>query len=195
MMKWTVLSAVAGLSLLAGGAAMADAAAPKSALPLVIYAEAAPDLPYIPSGYMGNTSAIKMDDACKDNPHSGKTCLKASYTASDNWGGVVWQSPANNWGDAQGGWNLTGAKTLTFWARGAKGGEVVTFLFGLIGKDKKNPDSGSGKLDKVKLTKEWKAYSIDLKGVNLSHIVTGFAWTLGSTGSPVTFYLDDVKYK
>ncbi|BDI30304.1 hypothetical protein CCAX7_23550 [Capsulimonas corticalis] len=194
-MKWTVLPAVLGFSLLAGGAAMAaEDAAPKAALPLVIYAEAGADFPYIPSGYMGNTGAIKMDDACKDNPHAGKTCLKVTYTASDNWGGVVWQNPVNNWGDAQGGWNLTAAKRLTFWARGAKGGEVVTFLFGLIGKDKTSSDSGSGKLDKVTLTKEWKQYTIDLKGQDLKHIVTGFAWTLGADGAPVTFYLDDVKY-
>ncbi|MEO7716230.1 MAG: hypothetical protein ABIY70_08500 [Capsulimonas sp.] len=194
-MKWSVVSSAVGLSLLAGGAAMAADAAPHAKLPLVIYSEAGGTLPYTPSGYMGNTGAIQMDDACKTDPHAGKTCLKASYTAKDNWGGVVWQNPENNWGDKQGGLNLTGAKTLSFWARGAKGGEVVTFLFGLIGKDKKSPDSGSGKLDKVTLTKTWKQYTVDLKGVNLSHIVTGFAWTLSASGSSVTFYLDDVKYK
>ncbi len=193
-MKLTLLPALAGLLLLLGSGAMADAAK-KATLPLVIYSEAGGDMPFIPSGYMGNTSAIKMDDACKDNPHAGKTCLKVDYTASDNWGGVVWQNPDNNWGEKEGGLNLTGAKKLTFWARGDKGGEVVSFSFGLIGSDKPFHDTGKGKTGDVTLTKEWKQYTIDVKDQDLSRIVTGFVWTLGAKGSPITFYLDDIKYE
>ena len=63
---------------------------------------------------------------------------------------------------------------LTFWARGASGGEVVTFQFGLLGKDKTYSDSASGKLDRVPLTKTWKSYKLDLKGLDLSRIKTGF---------------------
>jgi hypothetical protein len=136
-----------------------------------------------------------MTDNCTDNPHSGKTDLKVEYTTGGEWGGVVWQSPANDWGNAPGGWDLTGAKKLTFWARGAKGGEEVSFSFGLIGKDKPNPDSAKGSLEKVKLTTEWKQYEIDLTGKDLSQIKTGFCWVLGAKGEPITFYLDDVKYE
>jgi hypothetical protein len=143
---------------------------------------------------MGDTTSIKIDDRSADDPHSGKTCLKATYSAPKNWGGVVWQNPPNDWGTKPGGWNLTGAKALSFWARGAHGGEVVSFEFGLLGKDKLYPDSASGKLDNVKLTKDWKQYSIDLKGKNLSRIKTGFAWIVAGTGHPVTFYLDDIRY-
>lgn len=168
--------------------------APKANLPLVVYAEPGGESPFIPSGYMGNTGAIKMSDAT-DNPHSGKTCLKVEYTANNNWGGVVWQSPANDWGDQPGGFNLTGAKKLTFWARGAKGGESVTFICGLIGKDKKYPDSANAKLDKQQLTADWKQYTIDLNGQDLSQIKSGFCWVLGADGQPVTFYLDDIKFE
>lgn len=172
------------------------ALAPKATLPLVVYAEGdRANPPYVPSGYMGNAGAIKMDEKSTASPHAGKTCLKVDYTASDNWGGVVWQSPLNDWGDKPGGWNLTGAKKLTFWAKGDKGGEVVTFLFGLIAIDKAYHDSATGKLDKVALTKDWKQYTIDLAGKDLSQIKTGFAWTLASTGRPITFYLDDVKFE
>lgn len=191
-MKLGFYAAAVGLGLLGQTAVIAT---PKAPLPLVIYAEQGGKQPYIASGYMGNTGAIKMDPQCAVSPHSGRTCLKVSYTASDNWGGVVWQNPDNNWGSMVGGYNLTGAKTLSFWARGDKGSEVVTFLFGLIGKDKPNSDSGSGKLDKVALTKTWKKYTISLRGKNMSHIITGFAWTLGASGSPVTFYLDDIRYE
>ncbi len=167
----------------------------KAKLPFVLYDEASAHTSYIPAGYMGNTGAITMTENSTDNPHSGKTDLKVEYKANDNWGGVVWQSPANDWGDAPGGFDLTGARKLSFWARGAKGGEEVTFLFGLIGKDKPYSDSATGKLEKVKLTTAWKQYSIDVAGFDLARIKTGFAWTLGATGQPVTFYLDDIKYE
>lgn len=171
-------------------------AAPIAALPLVLYDEAGrTPLPFTPSGYMGNAAAIHMDDTARDTPHTGKTCLKVQYTAADNWGGVVWQNPADDWGDHPGGWNLMGAKALTFWARGDEGGETVSFAFGLLGKDKTYPDSATGKQDQVVLTKEWKQYKIDLMGLDLSRIKTGFSWTVAGSGLPVTFYLDDIRYE
>ena len=189
-------AAVANLPLkVTGGEAAPPPAARKAALPLTVYGETGGDAPFVPAGYMGNAGAIKMDEASTVNPHSGKTCLKVDYSATDNWGGVVWQSPANDWGDQPGGWDLTGAKKLTFWARGDQGGEKVGFLFGLIGNDKTYHDSTTAKLDGVVLTKEWKQYTIDLTGKDLSQIKTGFAWTLASTGKPITFYLDDITYE
>jgi len=170
--------------------------AQKATLPLTVYDDAASfNSAFVPSGYMGNTGAIKMDGSCTDNPHSGTNCIKVDYTAPDNWGGVVWQSPANDWGDAPGGWDLTGAKKLTFWARGAKGGETVAFLVGIIGDDKKFHDTSLTKLDNVSLTTKWTEYTIDLTGKDLSRIKTGFGWTLGGSGSPITFYLDDIRYE
>ena len=191
-MKRLVSAALCGL-LMTSAAFAADA--PKATLPLSIYDEAGNAAPYVPSGYMGNNGAIKMTDNTTDNPHSGKTCLKVQYTAGDNWGGVVWQSPANDWGDQPGGFDLTGAKKLTFWARGEKGGESVSFSFGLIGADKKYHDTAKGEVKDAALTKEWKQFSIDLDGKDLSTIKTGFCWVLGAKGEPITFYLDDIKYE
>ncbi len=186
--------AVANLPLFVeGGEKGPEGAVQKAQLPLELVSEDG-DTPYVPSGYMGNTGAIKMSESTV-NPHSGKTALKVEYTANDNWAGVVWQSPANDWGDAPGGWNLTGAKKLTFWARGEKGGEGVTFSYGLIGKDKKYSDSGKGETGKVQLTTDWKQYSIDLTGQDLSRIKTGFCWVVAANGQPVTFYLDDIRYE
>ena len=186
-------AAVANVPLLVKGPA-ATAKAKPATLPLIVYAEAADAPPYAPSGYMGNAQAIAMEPLCADDPHSGKTCLRVDYSAKTDWGGVVWQSPADDWGDKPGGLDLSGATSLSFWARGAKGGEVVTFEFGILGKDKPFPDSGGGKLDKVALTAEWTRYAIDVKGQDLSRIKTGFAWVLAADGKPVTFYLDDVRF-
>ena len=66
---------------------------------------------------------------------------------------------------------------------------------GLIGKDKTYPDSAGAKLEGVALTKTWKSYALDLKGLDLSRIKTGFCWTLAATGRPVTFYLDNIRYE
>ena len=177
-----------------GGAAATATNAPKGALPFSVYAEAGDKSPYIAAGYMGDAGNIKMTDNDTSNPHSGKTALKAQYTSGNGWGGVVWQSPANDWGELPGGYNLTGAKKLTFWARGEKGGEKVSFSFGILDKAK-YADSSKGEIKDQELTKDWKQYSIDLSGKNLGQIKTGFVWILGAKGEPVTFYLDDIKFE
>jgi hypothetical protein len=190
-------AAVANLPLrVRGGEAPASARAAVATLPFVVYDEAdRPNATFVPSGYMGSTGAIKMDERWTANPHSGKSCIRVQFTANENWGGVVWQSPANDWGDKPGGRNLSGAKRLTFWARGESGGEVVTFLCGLLGKDKPFHDSLQEKLDRVALTKEWKQYTLDLNGKDLTTIKSAFGWTLAASGAPVTFYLDDIRYE
>ena len=189
-------AAVGNIPLFVEGGGKMVVTAPKATLPFAIYEEAEDSTKhYVPSGYMGNAAAIKLEAGCTDNPHAGTTCLKVDYTAADNWGGVVWQSPANDWGDQPGGYDLNGAKKLTFWVRGAKGGEVVSFSLGLLGKDKKYPDSASNQLEKVRLSDEWNQFSIQLKGQDLSCIKTAFAWTIGSNGAPITFYLDDIRYE
>ena len=190
-MKNTFLSVLAGALMLAP-IALADA--PKAQLPHTVYAEAGDKLEYIPAGYMGDAGNIKMADDDTSNPHSGKTALKVQYTSGSGWGGVVWQSPANDWGEKPGGLDLTGAKKLSFWARGEKGGEKVSFSFGILDKAK-YPDSAKGEIKDQELTKEWKEYSIDLAGKDLKQIKTGFMWVLGAKGDPITFYLDDVKFE
>ncbi len=165
-------------------------------LPLVVYDEAdRAGAPYVPTGWMGNTKELKMDAACKDNPHAGKTCIRVDYQARDGWAGVVWQSPANDWGAKAGGWDVSGAKKLTFWVRGEKGGEVVNVFFGVIGRDKRYFDTAEGKLDKVALTKEWKEYTIELKEKDLTRIKSGFGFSLGGQGGAVRFFLDDVRFE
>ncbi|MCS7185240.1 MAG: hypothetical protein NZ870_04900 [bacterium] len=156
---------------------------------------------YAPSGWMGDYGDIKMDTNCKDNPKSEPTCIKFTYTAKGSqgagWAGVYWQNPANNWGSLDGGYNLVGAKKLTFWARGEKGGEVISdFKMGGIFQGE-YPDSGSASIGTIVLTKEWKQYTINLKGVDLSYIIGGFCWVATKNDNPsgMTFYLDDIQYE
>ena len=50
------------------------------------------------------------------------------------------KTPENNWGThTTGGYDLSGATKITFWAKGEKGGEQIEFFAGGITGD--NPDS------------------------------------------------------
>lgn len=165
--------------------------AAKAGIPVTVIGES-PSPCWTPSGWMGETTFITLDATWTNNPHSGPTCTKCEYRKSDGWGGVVWQSPANDWGDAPGGWNLGDATKLVVWARGELGGEEVSFSFGLIGADKPYHDTAKDST-KVKLTREWAAYEINVAGKDLSRIKTGFCWIVG--GQTATFYLDDVRWE
>ncbi len=188
--------AVLVMAVFAGAGAAEGLAAEKAALPAVVYGTKAADPAlWVPSGYMGDTGAIKIDDKCAETPKDGAECMKVTFDKADGWGGVVWQSPANDWGQQAGGWDLTGAKKLSFWARGAKGGEKVKFEAGILGKDAKFPDSGKIVVGEFVLTAEWKQYQVDLAGKDLTCIKTGFMWVVGGQGAPITFFLDEIVYE
>ena len=163
-------------------------------LPLSVYADGGSS-PWAPSGWMGTTEALTMDQACRDHPHSGPTCLEFVYDEPGYWVGVAWQHPANDWGDEPGGFDLTGAEKLTFWARGAEGGERLDFGVGLIGDDKPYPDSVQVRKENVKLKTEWRKYTLNLEDEDLSRIKTGFVWTLAGQGRTLTFYLDGIRFE
>jgi len=164
---------------------------------------------YIPSGWMGdNASAdsqgtrgdIYMNDQSAENPHSGTTCIKIIYTAKKSkgqgWSGIYWQNPANNWGSKKGGFDLTGMTKLTFWARGAKGGEIIQkFMVGGI--KGTYPDTANIEIGPIELTDTWRQYTINLAGRDLSYISGGFGWVTTSDLSPegCVFYLDDIKFE
>lgn len=174
-----------------------DVSVPKPvSLPFVVYEDkGSANNHFISSGWMGNAGGTKMDEGCTNNPHGGRTCLRVEYSEPASWSGIVWQDPANDWGDLPGGYNLTGARKIKFWARGEKGGEVVAFKFGVLGVDKKFSDTASGDISEVKLNREWTEYTIDLAGKNLSRIKTGFVWTVAGQGGLVVFFLDDIRYE
>ena len=166
-----------------------------------VYTDArSPDNHYIPSGYMGDYGDIKVDQSWMVNPHSGTTSIRISYSAQASqgvrWAGVYWQNPANNWGEKQSGFNLTGATKLTFWARGEKGGERIEEfkMGGIVGE---YSDSDTAGIGPALLTQEWKQYTINLKGKDLSYISGGFAWATNADVNPegCVFYLDDIRYE
>ncbi len=155
---------------------------------------------FIPSGWMGDYGDLKLNDQSIDNPYSGATCMQFVYTGkksqAQGWAGVYWQNPANNWGSKKGGFDLTGMTKITFWARGAKGGEIIQkFVIGGI--KGAYPDSSNVEFGPVELTDGWKQYTINLAGKDLSYTSGGFGWVTTADLNPegATFYLDEIKFE
>jgi len=165
----------------------------------VFFDEDDPKNHYNPSGWVGDYDAIRRV-SWEENPHSGKNCLRFRYTGRTpqgaGWAGVYWQNPVNNWGDVKGGYNLDGAKKLTFWARGEKGGEIIV-RFGIGGIGGIYPDSSKTEMGPIVLEKEWRQYSLDLSDKDISYISGGFYWMTDKTSNPdgAMFYIDDIKYE
>ncbi|MFH0790692.1 MAG: glycoside hydrolase family 2 TIM barrel-domain containing protein [Candidatus Omnitrophota bacterium] len=158
---------------------------------------------FVPSGKMGDGDDLLIEDGAVNPERAAKgqnylkNYLKISYNALNNhaygWAGVYWQEPANNWGEiAQAGYDLSGARRLTFWARGETGGEEVEFkiggILGVYGDSCEAVSSG-----RIQLTREWKKYSIDLSGKELSRIIGGFCFVVNPPAK--TFYLDEIRYE
>ena len=156
---------------------------------------------YYPSGWMGDWGDISFDDQCTENPYNGRTCIKITYSAQasqgKSWAGIYWQHPQDNWGNKEGGYNLSGFERITFWAKGKKSGEKLEFkVGGITGPygDSLQPAKTTGI---IILTNTWQKYSIDLTGENLSHIIGSFCWVTNISSNPsgCTFYLDDIRYE
>ena len=166
----------------------------RTLLPYYVYRDGFEGMPWAPSGWMGATEFLTLDGDNAENPHAGKSSIKLRYTGEFGWVGVAWQHPANNWGDQEGGFDLTGATALELWVRGAYGGEKISIGVGIIGNEKPHHDSGKATVDGIELTDQWTRYEIPLKKLDLSSIKTGFVITLSGRRTPVTVYLDNIRF-
>jgi len=173
----------------------------QEATPFYVYADrSSMNNHFIPSGWMGDYGDVKIDQASKEDPYLGDTCIKFVYSGKASqgarWAGIYWQNPPNNWGTVDKGFDLSKSTKFTFWARGAKGGERIEELKvgGLMGEFS---DSDSATIGPVILNKEWTQYTIDLKGKDMSYIIGGFSWATNVDVNPdgATFYLDEIKYE
>jgi hypothetical protein len=189
-------------------------------------------LHYVPSGYEGDYTAISMpnDPTCGGNRAVAGaigSCHPVTYTpvtpgtmlgngtSAQGWAGVVWQFPANNWGAMPGYAIPAGATKVTFYAKGAAGGEVIAFNAAGFGvgniPSASDPcsDTIAGTLPKQTLTTTWTQYTIPLQYPNpavMSYsggVLNGFTFVLatgdqvgggGDGGPPVKFFVDDIQW-
>lgn len=152
---------------------------------------------FYPTGYMGDWGDIEMDEAA-DDPYSAPNCIKITYKAVQSEGkgfaGICWQYPADNIGEMPGRIDLANHSMVTFWARGALGGEKAEFMVGGGPSDSIQPAATSGV---VSLSRDWQQFTINLAGMNLSNVVNGFCWRATKVDNPYgsTIYLDDIFYE
>lgn len=179
--------------------------------PFYIYQDAdSPDNHYKPTGYMGDTGDIHINEVFDENPHSGKTSIQivydaegkgpngCDYTPPCKWAGVYWQEPPNNWGTdevwAGRGFDLSDYNRLVFWARADQPGDIEFKVGGI------NQSYGDSLVYPrgilANLTQEWQKFEMDLEGADLTHIIGGFVWSTSWDINPdgITFYLDDIVF-
>lgn len=172
---------------------------------------------FVPSGFMTD-ARYKPEDQLKyigdwrQMPRSGSTCIKVATTFSTGrapWGGLYFQYPANNWGDiSDAGYNLTGADSLIFWAKGEKGGEKIDFFTLGIGWDAQRcsrvalfPDAScrvpSLGAPPRTLTSNWQRNAISLRSIDLSYVIGGLGFAVdpaNNSRQDIVFYLDDIQF-
>ncbi|MDB4970887.1 MAG: Glutamate synthase large chain [Myxococcales bacterium] len=197
------LAAAVGADLSTPGAAPDLASGPMGTLPLAV------DDKYVTSGFMGDGSDVVMTPArpgdstdCNGQRASAGaagSCHQIVYTptGTNKWAGVFWQSPANNWGDKPGFPIPSGATRVSFQARGAAGGEKVTFQVGGIA-DSTKPNQDSVKVSAiVTLTAAWAPYTVVLSGQSYGKVLGGFCWSMAAAdaGAAATFFVDDIQWK
>ena len=115
------------------------------------------------------------------------------------WAGIYWQHPNNNWGDRIG-FSLVGAKRISFYTKGERGGEIVEFISGgIVDESKPYKDYFRKSTGEVLLTTTWTKYVIDLSDLTekqLSSVIGAFAWVASGgfdkEGRLVT-YIADLK--
>ena len=176
---------------------------------------------FSPTGMMGDFSDYGVNSSCKESPYAGSSCIKIVYLHKlkqvYGWSGLYWQYPPNNWGNIPKAYDLTAATKLTFWARGKDGGEVIN-KFQVGGITGKYRDSGIVSIGPITLSKKWTKYTINLRNMDnsiivsnedkdcwpfaepLSRIIGGFCWATSLTGNNnynhgITFYLDEIRFE
>ncbi|MEW6218995.1 MAG: hypothetical protein AB1634_05590 [Thermodesulfobacteriota bacterium] len=143
---------------------------------------------FAPSGWQGDVAALHLDPGWPALTHSGSTCIRVEFTArSHNWAAIVWQQPA--------GLDLSGASQLSFWARGAAGGETLeVFLGGEPGPAGDSlPRLTTGR---IRLDTGWQQYFIHLTGHERRRLVTGFGLAVSGRDNPAgaIVFLDDITF-
>ena len=146
---------------------------------MCVYEDGFDGMPWVPSGVMGNANSLTVDGDWSENVAQGTHVIRLHYSGRKGWAGVAWQHPADNWGEMDGGFDLTGATALEFLVRGETGKEEASFSVGLLGEKTDFPDSVIVKTGEIKLAPEWRRYRIDFEeGDDLSSIKVAFVVSL-----------------
>jgi hypothetical protein len=172
--------------------------------PLVLYNQFPFPAGLSPSGWQGDVEDIALNPCWRDDPYSPPESLEMGYAGkadidqgAEGWAGFIWEA-----GQPQGA-DLSAYNQVRFYARGAQGGERVTFFFG--GERSNLAACQGGEIPcqaqtlppmlPVTLTQDWQRYSIYLGDQPLGSVVDGLGWVASKCQNPqgAVFYLDDIQ--
>ena len=167
---------------------------PKAELPFYVYQDNK-NLPYVLSAYMGEYKSIDVDLNHTETVRSGETAIKIDFSGKNEWYGLGFVDPANDWGDILGGYDISEAETFSFLAKTNYDQLKANIGFGLIEEGDKPFYDSSKKLVEFSLTKQWKKYTIKTKRLDLSCIRSGFVIFTSGEGMNHTIYIDDIVFE
>lgn len=143
---------------------------------------------YKPTGWMGDFGTKKEPrlfvskvPATVEGATVVSTRIEYRQGPDSGWAGIYWQYPENNWGERIG-LSLAGAKRVSFYARGERGGEIVEFISGGVAIDdesKKFRDRFKKSTGEIILNANWTKYTLDLSTLTndeLQSVIGAFAW-------------------
>ena len=148
------------------------------------------DIAYMGGENNGNDGSMSIDKRCPDDPVSGKSCMKLTYSPKDSshWAGMLWLSGDKNFppNPPVKGVDTSQAKRLTFWA---KGNGAANFFI--------EDGKGNKSLEYVELTDDWEQYTLIVpEGWDM--ICVGFGWASNyddADEATMTFYLDEIRFE
>jgi hypothetical protein len=158
---------------------------------------------FSPGGYMpGGDIRVSQSQVCETEPHRGKYCYRVVCDLrQDAWMGIAFL-PGGKWTpvlkidvfEKLGGAKKGDPIVLRFWAR-SPNGATVQFKVGGIDEDSVQFPVAS---QWVHLTKDWRKYTLDLTGQDLSGLRAGFMWVINIDNNPrlerPEFCTDDIYF-
>ncbi len=162
----------------------------------VVYDELPLKYPW--SGYMGSSgdTSLTVDPFSTEHPSSGDICANISYDGSEDWTGLYIQA-TGDWRRNRGvGLDLRGEEKLVFYAKGARGGENVSFGYGYDVPDASGLTDSAYASRPEQLSDSWTKYEFDLRRCDRSHINGLFRFYIEGDDNPdgAIFYLDNITY-
>jgi hypothetical protein len=176
------------------------------AIPFSVYVDDGdPRNHFIPSGFFGDIGDLTLSQTDRSAPHGGTTAIRIDYrpSGSQRFAGIFWQCPENNFGTVQGaGFNLSRARQVQFWARSSVPAQAEFKVGGIGTAAPRAPfpeslDSTTTIPVVVALGTDWRQFTIDLTGRDLTRVIGGFMFVTNTAQNPsgLTLYLDDIVWQ
>lgn len=148
---------------------------------------------------IGAKARIHFARAADIEAHTPPEAFRLRFEDRGGFAGICWKNQKGNEGRAPGD-DLSGKgyRRISFWARGAAGGEVVEFRAGGLGNHKtRYRDSFDVTAGKIKITNQWKEHVIFVSDEDLSSVMTPFCAMFHREDNPsgAELYLDDIQYR